>query len=244
MAAAGQPTTPDFGPASSPPAAEALEPAPLNPISRVPAPIISRYEFASPIGIDGAIGIPDGPFPTEEAVASAGPVPDFTPGDEALPSLNPANVHPEGWTQRSQQARADKWIPISHDLGRNQEGQFHQPEHYAKRAPNQAMAVGTTALPGGEHLGYGDMIHTTASEIGLDQTGNPHSPQHYARRAPNSALRVGTSALPDGGMRFEGTTTQEFGHYDPSAIPERETVHNALKLGSQAIPLRSNARHP
>ena len=230
--AAGQPSTPDFGPLPTnvvPPEqqlaapqcqtmAGAPEPPPgsivnTDPINRQPEALKPRYEFTSPIG----------PF--------AAPAPNSTPRDE-LPTLKPGHLHPEGFTQRTKHSPA-QWAPISHDLGKNQDGECHRPENYAQRAPNTALVVGTQALPSADHLGYGELARTTASDIGVDQSGTPHSPKHHAQRAPNTALSVGTATLPEGAMQF-ATTNQDFEHYTPDAIPAKEMQHHALKVGSQA----------
>ena len=135
------------------------------------------------------------PFGTEgsfaNGVAAAVPFGAVNAKSPTSVTLEPKHVHqsPEAKALRTKGSTAS-WNPISHDL------QAHTPADYAVRAPNTALAVGTSVLPGqSESPGYG-AVQTTARDLGHDTEGRMHTPAHYAVRAPNAALAVGSQAIP------------------------------------------------
>ena len=189
------------------------------------------------------------PYGTQSTALQAAPPADppvpggsVSPGSQSSVKLAPKHVHqsPEAKALRTTGSTAS-WNPISHDL------KPHTPADYAVRAPNTALRIGTSVLPGqSQRLGYGGEVSTTMGEFGKNRSGGIHTPEAYAVKAPNAALAMGTQVLPgqsqQPGYGGEVSTTMgeigknERGESHTPADYAQKVPNAALAVGSQAIP--------
>ena len=165
---------------------------------------------------------------------------------EQLPTIASRFIHPESQDMRVK-GSTKSWNPISHDLGQHDESALISP---SRRAPNQALAVGTQVIPG-QSVAFGEVPYggegyggDVPGYSGLDTTASdlkPYDASAIPSRAPNTALSMGTQVM-DGqsvGASYAAceTTAQDLKPYDASAVitPQRRARNDALALGTQVM---------